>query len=130
MSYGSAEKRGQPVATANGPKRPWLISNVRQRMTPADSLLPAAFLLVDKNGEPLRPFDAPDDFIFLDFFTPGLLLTAGAIAYALAVAVARRKKKQPPFSYTYWLVLGSGLGMLMVPFVSLAIRSTLDFFHH
>jgi hypothetical protein len=99
-------------------------------MAPANSLLPAAFLLVDKNGEPLRPFDAPDDFIFLDFFTPGLLLTVGAIAYALAVVVARRKKKKLPFSYTYWLVLGSGLGMLLVPFVTFAIRCTLDSFRH
>jgi len=29
--FEEAETRAQPVATANGPKRPWLISNVRQR---------------------------------------------------------------------------------------------------
>src|SRR4051812_43666192 len=32
LSRGKNEPRAQPVATANGPAGPWLISNVRQKM--------------------------------------------------------------------------------------------------
>ncbi len=92
--------------------------------------VPAAVLLVDKNGEPLRPWDAPNQITGGDFFMPGCFLTVVAIVYALVITVVRRKRERRVFSYTYWLVLGSGIAMMLVPFASLAIRSAIDYLHH